>query len=93
MNESPVRPEPVEGLPSTSTGSVRTDLPAYVRATAALLDLPLDNARAERVASHLAISAMLARALEAYPMAPDVEPAEVYCPAPFSSGRDGLRWP
>jgi hypothetical protein len=70
-----------------------TDVLAYVKATAALLDLPLDAARAERVAGHLTLSAALAQALEAYPLAPDVEPAEVYCPAPFSSSADGLHWP
>lgn len=79
----------------SSTGPVQTaeDLLAYVYATAALLDLPLDGARAERVAGHLAISAALANALEAYPLPPEAEPAEVYCPAPFSSRGDGQRWP
>ena len=79
----------------SSTGPVRTaeDLLAYVHATAALLNLPLDDARAERVASHLANSAALANALEAYPLPPQVEPAEVYCPAPFSTGGGGRRWP
>ena len=68
------------------------DVLGYVKATAALLDLPLDDARAERVAAHLAVSAALADALEAYPLPPEVEPAEVYCPAPFSTG-GGRRWP
>jgi len=68
------------------------DVLGYVKATAALLDLALDNARADRVAAHLAISAALADALEAYPLPPEVEPAEVYCPAPFSTG-GGRRWP
>lgn len=88
-----VRPEPVEGPASTSTSSVRTGFVEYVKAVAALLDLPLDPARAERVAGHLAISAELARALEACPLAPEVEPAEVFCPAPFGSGRGGPGWP
>jgi Protein of unknown function (DUF4089) len=70
-----------------------TDVLAYVKATAALLDLPLDDRRAERVAAHLEISAALADALEAYPLAPEVEPAEVYCPAPFSASGGGRRWP
>ncbi len=69
------------------------DVLAYVKATAALLDLPLDDARAERVAGHLALSAELARALQAYPLPPEAEPAEVFCPAPFGSGRGGPRWP
>ena len=53
------------------------DMLAYVKATAALLELPLDDARAERVAGHLALSASLAQALQAYPLAPEAEPAEV----------------
>ena len=68
------------------------DVLGYVKATATLLHVPLDDARAERVAAHLAISAALADALEAYPLPPEVEPAEVYCPAPFSTG-GGRRWP
>lgn len=93
MNENPVRPEPVEGPASTSTGSVRTDLVGYVKATASLMKLPLDDSRAERVAGHLALSAALAQALDAYPLAPEVESAEVFCPAPFVSRRGGPRWP
>ena len=69
------------------------DALAYVKAAAALLDLPLDDERAERVAAFLANSAVLAAALDAYPLPPEVEPAEVYCPAPYTSGRDGPRWP
>ena len=101
MNEkNSVRPEPVEGPASTSLrqaqdglSSVRTGIFEYVKATAALLDLPLDDARAERVAGHLTLSAALAAALDTYPLPPDVEPAEVYCPAPYSAAGDGLRWP
>ena len=103
MNEippTPVRTEPVEVLARSSLrqaqdglSSDRTGLLEYVKTTAALLDLPLDEARAERVAGHLTLSAALARSLEAYPLAPDIEPAEVYCPAPFAAGGDGLRWP
>jgi hypothetical protein len=66
---------------------------AYVKATAALMDLPLDDARAERVAGHLVISAALAQSLDAYPLQPHDEPAELYCPAPFSSSHGGRRWP
>ena len=69
------------------------DILAYVKATATMLDLPLDPARAERVAGHLTLSAALAKALEAYPLPPEVEPAQVYCPAPFPSTGDGVRWP
>lgn len=56
---------------------------AYVNATAALLELPLDAARAQAVAAHLGRTAALARMLDAVAMGAEVEPAEVYCPAPF----------
>jgi hypothetical protein len=55
----------------------------YVKATAALLDLPLDEARAQRVAAHLARTAELARLLESAALEAADEPAEMYRPAPF----------
>jgi hypothetical protein len=65
----------------------------YVKAAAVALALPLDDARAERVAGHLVLSAAFAQALEAYPLRPHDEPAELYCPAPFSTSHGGRRWP
>ncbi|MGZ5195436.1 MAG: DUF4089 domain-containing protein [Ramlibacter sp.] len=59
------------------------DVLAYVRAAAAALDLPLDEAAAQRVASHLSRTATMARLLDAAGLAPDDEPAEVFRPAPF----------
>lgn len=56
---------------------------AYVRASAALLDLPLDEPQAQRVAAHLARTADIARALDDTPLEPEDEPAALYCPAPF----------
>jgi hypothetical protein len=56
---------------------------AYVKATAALLDLPLDEARALAVALHLGRTAAMARMLDAVPLSPADEIAEIYCPAPF----------
>lgn len=56
---------------------------AYVRAAAGMVDLPLDAQRAQAVALHLGRTAALARLLEQAPLAPEDEPAEVYCPAPF----------
>ncbi len=56
---------------------------AYVHATARALELPLDDTRARAVAQHLGRTAVLAQALEAYVLPPEVEPAEVYRPAPF----------
>jgi hypothetical protein len=56
---------------------------AYVNATAAALELPLDEARALRVAGHLGRTAGLAKLLEDAPLAPHDELAEIYSPAPF----------
>lgn len=56
---------------------------AYVQAAAVALALPLDDARAARVATHLQRTAAMAALLQAFPLADDAEPAEVYCPAPF----------
>ena len=51
---------------------------AYVKASAALLRLPLDAARAQRVAQHLERTAGLAGLLEAFEMGPEDELAEIY---------------
>lgn len=56
---------------------------AYVQAAARMVDLPLDSQRAQAVALHLGRTAALAKLLEKAPLAPEDEPAEVYCPAPF----------
>jgi hypothetical protein len=55
----------------------------YVRSAARFLALPLDEAQVQRVAVHLARTRALAESLAAVPLAPELEPAEVYCPAPF----------
>ena len=56
---------------------------AYVKAAAVVMQLPLDEQRALRVAMHLARTAALASQLEAFPLDVSEEPAEVYSPAPF----------
>jgi hypothetical protein len=56
---------------------------AYVKACAVALALPLDEARAARVAVNLARTAAMAALLDAVPLAPHDELAEIYCPAPF----------
>jgi len=56
---------------------------AYVTATAALLELPMDDARAVRVAQQLGRTLQLVRLLDAQALAVDDEPAEIYCPKPF----------
>ena len=60
---------------------------SYVIASAAALDLPLDEARAQRVATHLQRTAALAGPLMKLPLAPEAELAEIYCPAPRRNGR------
>ncbi|RYX94526.1 MAG: DUF4089 domain-containing protein [Comamonadaceae bacterium] len=56
---------------------------AYVKASAAALALPLDDARAARVAVNLARTAAMASLLEDMPLAPHDELAEIFRPAPF----------
>lgn len=54
---------------------------AYVIASAAALKVPMDAARAQRVATHLQRTAGMADLLLAHPLEVDDEPAEIYCPA------------
>ncbi len=56
---------------------------AYVKAAATAVSLPLDEARARRVAEHMGRTAALAKMLDAVPMVVEDEPAEIYKPAPF----------
>ena len=62
---------------------------AYVKAAAQALALPLDEARALRVADNLQRTAALAQLLEQAPLAPHDELAEIYRPAPFRLSGDG----
>ena len=61
---------------------------AYVKATASLLALPLDEARAKAVAAHLGRTVAMAKLLEKAELAPEDELAEIYRPAPFPAGED-----
>jgi hypothetical protein len=63
----------------------------YVRAAAALLGLPLDDGRAQRVAAHLGRTAAMARLLDDASLGPEDEPAALYCPAPFPEGPAALQ--
>lgn len=56
---------------------------SYVRATAPMLGLPLDDAQARRVAVHLGRTAALALLLDEAALGEADEPAELYRPAPF----------
>jgi hypothetical protein len=60
-----------------------TEVLAYVKASAAAQGLALDDARALRVAAHLARTAHLAELLDAAPLAAEDELAEIYKPKPF----------
>ncbi len=60
-----------------------SEIQDYVRATARFLALPLDEAQVERVAEHLARTQAMVAALQAAPLHPELEPAQIYCPAPF----------
>ena len=60
-----------------------TELLDYVRSSARLLELPLDEAQVQRVAAHLARTKAMVAALQALPLAPGDELAEIYRPAPF----------
>ena len=55
----------------------------YVKASAALQGLALDDERARSVAAHLARTALLAQSLNDVPLPVEVELAEIYCPASF----------
>jgi len=56
---------------------------AYVKAAAVALDLPLDEAQAQRVAVHLARTAGMAQQLDRLELPEHAEPAEIYVPKPF----------
>jgi hypothetical protein len=60
---------------------------AYVQASASVLGLALDPARARRVAGHLQRTAALAELLEQQALNVEDEPAEVYCPGRPAPGQ------
>ena len=55
----------------------------YVKAAAAAVNIPLDEARACAVALHFGRTVAIARLLEQAELAPHHELAEIYRPAPF----------
>ena len=60
-----------------------TQVLAYVKASAVAQGLVLDDERAQRVATHLARTALLAQLLEVAPMTVEDELAEIYKPLAF----------
>lgn len=62
---------------------------AYVGSTAAVLGLPLPPERAARVVAHLQRTAAMAALLDAAPLAPHDELAEIFSPAAFPATDGG----
>jgi hypothetical protein len=62
---------------------------AYVGSTAAVLGLPLPPERAARVVAHLQRTAAMAALLDAAPLAPHDELAEIFSPAAFPATDQG----
>jgi hypothetical protein len=60
-----------------------SEILAYVKAAARVVNMPIDDAAAQRVAAHLGRTAALARLLDQADLAPEHEPAEIYRPAQF----------
>ena len=56
------------------------DVLTYVNSTAILLGIPMDAARAGRVASHLQRTVAMAALLDTANLSEEDELAEVYCP-------------
>ena len=63
----------------------------YVSSTATLLGLPMDTARASRVAAHLHRTRAMAALLDAADLPVSEELAEIYCPAAFSTNKYGRK--
>ena len=59
----------------------------YVNSTAALLGIPMNTARAGRVAAHLHRTRVMAAALDAADLPAAEELAEIYCPAAFKPNK------
>ena len=67
------------------------DVLNYVKSTAALLGVPMDAARASRVASHLQRTVAIAALMDAANLSEDDELAEIYCPAAFKPNEFGCK--
>ena len=61
----------------------------YVTTTATLLGIPMDAARAERVAGHFQRTRAMAALLGSADLPITEELAEIYCPAAFSTNKYG----
>ena len=67
---------------ATTTHAALTDaqMVQYVQVSATVLGLPVDEARAVRVAAHLQRTAAMAQLLDGLDMPPELELAEIYFP-------------
>ena len=61
----------------------------YVNSAAELLGIPMDAARAERVAGHLQRTRAMAALLDGADLTTADELAEIYCPAAFKPNEYG----
>ena len=71
----------------------QADVLNYVTSSAVLLGIPMNAARAARVASHLQRTAAMAALLDAANLSVEDELAEIYCPTllkPYEYGRKQL---
>ena len=64
----------------THAGLTDAQMVQYVQVSATVLGLPVDEARAVRVAAHLQRTAAMAQLLDGLDMPPELELAEIYCP-------------
>ena len=69
----------------------QADVLNYVTSSAVLLGIPMDAARAARVATHLQRTAAMAALLDAANVSVDDELAEIYCPAAFKPNEFGYK--
>ena len=60
-----------------------SQIPAYITTSAALLGIPMDAARLQRVAAHLQRTAAMAAMLDGADLAVHDEIAEIYSPLAF----------
>ena len=67
------------------------DVLNYVNSTAVLLSIPMDAARAGRVASHLQRTVAMAALLDTANLDVDDELVEIYCPATFKPNEIGRK--
>ena len=67
----------------------QADVLNYVTSSAVLQGIPMDAARAARVASHLQRTAAMAALLDTANLSIDDELAEIYCPAAFKPNEIG----